>query len=46
MMSVLRHVEVKDYDPIIQVIDEWWGGPPWQGCSTGSFLSIFSPPAL
>jgi hypothetical protein len=27
----LRHLEIKDYIPIIQVIDEWWGGRPIVG---------------
>ena len=46
MISLLRQVEVKDYAPIIQVIDNWWGGRPMAGMLHGSFLSIFSPPAL
>jgi len=24
----VRHLEETDYDPIIQVIDDWWGGRP------------------
>ncbi|MCT0207576.1 GNAT family N-acetyltransferase [Synechococcus sp. CS-1332] len=25
---VIRHVEPDDYQPIISVVDEWWGGRP------------------
>ena len=43
MMSVLRHVEVKDYDPIIQVIDDWWGGRPMAGMLHRLFFEHFQP---
>ena len=46
MMSLLRQVELKDYAPIIQVIDNCWRGRSMAGMLHGSFLSIFSPPAL
>jgi hypothetical protein len=29
-MSTLRHLETKDYYPIIQVANEWWGDARWQ----------------
>ena len=25
---VIRHLEQDDYQPIISVVDEWWGGRP------------------
>ena len=25
-MSILRHLEETDFQPIIQVVDDWWGG--------------------
>ncbi len=43
MMSVLQHVEVKDYDPIIQVIDEWWGGRSMAGMLHRLFFEHFQP---
>jgi len=27
-MSILRYLEVTDYQPIVEVVDEWWGGRP------------------
>lgn len=27
-MSILRHLEESDYQPIVQVVDDWWGGRP------------------
>ncbi len=42
-MSVLRQVEVKDYTPIIQVIDEWWGGSPMAGMIQRLFFEHFQP---
>jgi N-acetylglutamate synthase-like GNAT family acetyltransferase len=43
MMSVLRQVEVKDYAPIIQVIDDWWGGRPMAGMLPRLFFEHFQP---
>lgn len=43
MMSVLQQVEVKDYDPIIQVIDDWWGGRPMAGMLHRLFFEHFQP---
>jgi ribosomal protein S18 acetylase RimI-like enzyme len=43
MMSVLRHGEVKDYDLIIQVIDDWWGGRPMAGMLHRIFFEHFQP---
>jgi GNAT superfamily N-acetyltransferase len=42
-MSILRHVEVKDYVPIIQIIDEWWGGRPMAGMLHRLFFEHFQP---
>jgi hypothetical protein len=42
-MSTLRHVEVKDYAPIIQVIDDWWGGRPMAGMLHRLFFEHFQP---
>ena len=25
-MSTLRHLEEADFQPIIRVVDDWWGG--------------------
>jgi hypothetical protein len=27
-MSILRYLEEADYQPIIEVVDDWWGGRP------------------
>jgi N-acetylglutamate synthase-like GNAT family acetyltransferase len=43
MMSILRHAEVRDYDPIIQVIDDWWGGRPMAGMLHRLFFEHFQP---
>jgi len=43
MMSLLRQVEVKDYAPIIQVIDNWWGGRPMAGMLHRLFFEHFQP---
>jgi ribosomal protein S18 acetylase RimI-like enzyme len=43
MMSILRQVEVKDYDPIIQVIDDWWGGRPMAEILHLLFFEHFQP---
>jgi len=43
MMGTLRHAEVRDYDPIIQVIDEWWGGRPMAGMLHRLFFEHFQP---
>ena len=40
-MSVLGHVEVKDYFPIIQDIDAWWGGRPMAGMLPRLFFEHF-----
>jgi N-acetylglutamate synthase-like GNAT family acetyltransferase len=43
LMSILRQAEVKDYDPIIQVIDDWWGGRPMAGMLHRLFFEHFQP---
>jgi len=43
MMSLLRQVEVKDYAPIIQVIDNWWGGRLMAGMLHRLFFGHFQP---
>jgi GNAT superfamily N-acetyltransferase len=43
MMCILRHVEVKDYVPIIQIIDEWWGGRPMAIMLHRLFFEHFQP---
>jgi len=43
VMSILRHLEVKDYVPIIQIIDEWWGGRPIAGLLPRLFFEHFQP---
>jgi GNAT superfamily N-acetyltransferase len=43
MMSVLRYAEVRDYDPIIQVVDDWWGGRPMAGMLHQLFFEHFQP---
>jgi len=43
MMSLLRQVEVKDYAPIIQVIDNWRGGRPMAGMLHRLFFEHFQP---
>ena len=42
-MSVLRHVEVKDYAPITQIIDDWWGDRPMTGMLHRLFFEHFQP---
>ena len=27
-MSILRHLEETDFQPIIRIVDDWWGGRP------------------
>ncbi len=43
MTSTLRHVEVTDYTPIIQVIDDWFGGRPQAGKLHRLFFEHFRP---
>ena len=43
MMSGLRHAEIRDYDPIIQVIDDWFGGRPQAGKLHRLFFEHFQP---
>ncbi len=43
MMNTLRHVEVTDYTPIIEVIDDWWGGRPMAGMLHRLFFEHFQP---
>jgi GNAT superfamily N-acetyltransferase len=43
MMSSLRHIEGKDYVPIIQIIDAWWGGRPMAGLLQRLFFEHFQP---
>ncbi len=42
-MSILRHLEAKDYHPIIQVVDEWWGGRPMASRLPKLFFEHFQP---
>ncbi|GHO78210.1 N-acetyltransferase [Ktedonobacter sp. SOSP1-85] len=42
-MGILRHLEVKDYHPIIQVVDEWWGGRPMASLLPKLFFEHFQP---
>lgn len=42
-MSILRHVEVKDYVPLIQIIDQWWGGRPMANLLPRLFFEHFQP---
>ncbi len=43
MMSSLRYMEGKDYVPIIQIINEWWGGRPMAGLLQRLFFEHFQP---
>jgi len=43
MQNPHLQVEVKDYDPIIQVIDDWWGGRPMAGMLHRLFFEHFQP---
>jgi GNAT superfamily N-acetyltransferase len=43
MQCTLRHVETWDYDPIIQVVDEWWGGRPIAPLLHRLFFEHFRP---
>lgn len=42
-MSIIRYLEVKDYYPIIQVVDEWWGGRPMASLLPKLFFEHFQP---
>ena len=42
-MGTLRHLEVKDHNTIIQVVDEWWGGRPMAGMLPRLFFEHFQP---
>ena len=39
---VIRHVEQEDYQPIISVVDEWWGGRPMAAMLPKLFFVHFS----
>ncbi|MGB5135490.1 MAG: GNAT family N-acetyltransferase [Prochlorococcaceae cyanobacterium] len=39
---VIRHVEQDDYQPIISVVDEWWGGRPMAAMLPKLFFVHFS----
>lgn len=39
---VIRHVEQDDYQPIISVVDEWWGGRPMAAMLPKLFFLHFS----
>lgn len=40
---VIRHVEPDDYQPIISVVDEWWGGRPMADMLPKLFFVHFRP---
>ncbi|HEY4386537.1 MAG TPA: GNAT family N-acetyltransferase [Ktedonobacteraceae bacterium] len=42
-MSILRHLEIDDYVPIIRVIDEWWDGRPVANLLPRLFFEHFQP---
>ena len=39
---VIRHLEQDDYQPIISVVDEWWGGRPMAAMLPKLFFVHFS----
>jgi N-acetylglutamate synthase-like GNAT family acetyltransferase len=43
MMCTVRQAEVRDYDPIIQVIDDWFDGRPQAGKLHRLFFEHFQP---
>lgn len=38
----VRHLEERDYDPIIAVLDDWFGGRPLAKAAAKGFLRPFS----
>jgi hypothetical protein len=42
-MRTLRHLETKDYFPILRVANEWWGGRPVAGILLRVFFEHFQP---
>lgn len=40
---MIRHLEERDYDPVIIVIDEWWGGRKMSHLLPRIFLIHFRP---
>lgn len=40
-MSTLRHLEERDHQPIVQIVDEWWGGRPMAGLLPRLFFEHF-----
>jgi ribosomal protein S18 acetylase RimI-like enzyme len=42
-MSNVRHVHMSDYEPLIQVVDVWWGGRPMAGLLPRLFFEHFQP---
>ena len=45
-MSTLRYLEETDFQPIIQVVDEWWGGRSVAVLLQKLISCIFDPRAL
>jgi GNAT superfamily N-acetyltransferase len=43
MKTTLRQIEVTDYIPIIDVVDDWWGGRPMAGMLQRLFFEHFQP---
>jgi GNAT superfamily N-acetyltransferase len=39
----IRHLESADYDPVIAVLDDWWGGRPMAGKLPRLFFIHFRP---
>jgi hypothetical protein len=42
---MIRHLEERDYDSIISVIDDWWAAGRCRTSCQGSFLFTFARPA-
>ena len=40
---MIRHLEERDYDPVITVIDEWWGGRKMSHLLPRVFFIHFRP---
>ena len=40
---VIKHLEQDDYQPIVSVVDEWWGGRPMAAMLPKLFFVHFSP---
>ncbi len=43
MPVAIRHLEPTDYDPIIVVVDAWWGGRPMRDMLPKLFFAHFRP---